>query len=211
MIGRLKGILEVKKPPYLLLDVAGVGYELQAPMSTIYQLPNIKEPLSLYTHLYIREDAHVLYGFYEERERTLFRLLIKISGVGPKMALSILSGIDINTLILSIEHRDIEPLVRLPGVGKKTAERLIIEMAGKLKNSFLEEGELSEKLFKAESLQPNLLVEEEAIAALIALGYKPQEARTAIKSVVNDAEEKIDSSQALIRAALQQQHVNKVT
>jgi holliday junction DNA helicase RuvA len=200
MIGRLRGILEVKKPPYILIDVSGVGYELQVPMSTLYQLPELKEPVVLLTHFYVREDHQMLYGFYEERERTLFRSLIKISGVGPKMALTILSGIEVGAFIQCVENRDYLPLVRLPGVGKKTAERLIVEMAGKLKNSFDEEGDFSTRIFNSNIEKRNIAPCDEAISALIALGYKPQEASRAIQNVMN--EEENGESKELIRRAL---------
>ena len=146
MIGRLRGILEVKKPPYLLIEVGGVGYELQAPMSTIYKLPEVGSPVTLFTHFQVREDAQVLYGFYEERERTLFKALIKVSGVGPKMALTILSGMDVLQFIKCVDNRETALLVRLPGVGQKTAERLIIEMAGKLNVAVSEHENFSRKL-----------------------------------------------------------------
>lgn len=119
MIGRLRGTLEIKKPPYLLIEVNGVGYEVQAPMSTIYHLPEIGQPTTLFIHFHVREDAQILYGFSEEKERTLFRALIKVSGVGPKMALAILSGIDVLDFIKCVEQREPGPLVRLPGIGKK--------------------------------------------------------------------------------------------
>lgn len=195
MIGRLKGTLETKNPPFLLIDVNGVGYEVQAPLSTIYQLPALNQSVTLLTHLHVREDAQILYGFYEEKERALFRALIKISGVGPKMALTILSGIDVAQFIHCVEHRDSAPLVKLSGVGKKTAERLIIEMAGKLKTSFEEEFELASKIFgtsdvdnkaaKGLNLPSPQAAEQEAISALIALGYKPQEASRAVANVAN--------------------------
>lgn len=200
MIGRLRGILEVKKPPYLLIEVGGLGYELQVPMSTIYKLPEVGNPVVLFTHFHVREDAQVLYGFYEDRERALFKALIKVSGVGPKMALTILSGIDVLHFIKCVDSRDIAPLVRLPGVGKKTAERLIIEMAGKLDVAVSENENFSRKLFEetVDAASPRM-VEEEAVSALIALGYKPQEATRAIGKVLFEGA----SSQELIRRALQ--------
>lgn len=201
MIGRLRGILEVKKPPYLLIEVGGVGYELQAPMSTIYKLPEVGSPVTLFTHFQVREDAQVLYGFYEERERTLFKALIKVSGVGPKMALTILSGMDVLQFIKCVDNRETALLVRLPGVGQKTAERLIIEMSGKLNNVVSAENEnFSRRLFEdaVDTTSPRA-VEEEAVSALIALGYKPQEATRAIGRVLFEGA----SSQELIRRALQ--------
>jgi holliday junction DNA helicase RuvA len=200
MIGRLKGILEIKTPPYLLIDVNGIGYEIQAPMSTIYQLPELGQPLSLWIHLQVREDAHTLYGFYEERERSLFKALIKVSGVGPKMALAILSGIEVSRFIECVDQRDTALLVRLPGVGKKTAERLIIEMAGKLESNNADHESFSRKLFsEPATLTSAHFAEEEAISALISLGYKPPEATRAITRVLFEGA----NSQELIRRALQ--------
>lgn len=200
MIGRLRGILEVKQPPLLLIDVAGVGYECQVPMSTFYKLPEIGCSVVLLTHFHVREDAQILYGFYEERERALFRALVKVSGVGPKMALAILSGIDTKEFIHCVDRRDIAPLVRLPGVGKKTAERLVIEMAGRLAKSIPEEENFSRKLFEQMTEEPfPKLAEDEAVSALIALGYKPQEANRAVSKVMVEGA----SSQELIRKALQ--------
>ncbi len=197
MIGRLRGILEAKKPPYLLVEVNGIGYEVQAPMSTIYHLPDVGQNITLFIHFHVREDAQILYGFGEERERALFRALIKVSGVGPKMGLAILSGIDVLDFIKCVDQREIAPLIRLPGVGKKTAERLIIEMAGKLDMSF--DDHITRKLFTEalDSVSPKA-VEEEAISALIALGYKPQEATRAVGKVVYEGA----TSQELIRRAL---------
>lgn len=199
MIGRLQGIVAAKKPPFVLIDVTGVGYECMAPMSTFYQLPEIGCSVTLLTHFYVREDAQVLYAFFEERERALFKALIKVSGVGPKMALTILSGIDTKEFIRCVDSRDIAPLVRLPGVGKKTAERLVIEMAGRLDKSMPEEEHFSRKLF--EQITGGAvahLAEEEAISALITLGYKPQEASRAVNRVLTEGA----SSQELIRNAL---------
>jgi len=200
MIGRLRGILEAKRPPYLLIDVSGVGYECQAPMSTIYQLPELGNVITLFIHFHVREDTQTLYGFFEERERALFRALIKISGVGPKMALTILSGIDAKEFIHCVDRRDIAPLVRLPGVGKKTAERLVIEMAGRLDKALPEEENFSRKLFEqiVDNASPTF-AEDEAVSALIALGYKPQEASRAVGKIMVEGA----SSQELIRKALQ--------
>lgn len=199
MIGRLRGILEIKAPPFLLVEVGGIGYELQAPMSTLYQLPEVGSKITLFTHFYVREDMQVLYGFYEERERALFRALIKVSGVGPKMALAILSGMEVPYFIQCIEQRDLLPLVRLPGVGKKTAERLIIEMAGKLEDVWPAEKSFSKKSSEANLELSSKTIEREAASALVALGYKPQEATSAIAKVMVEGL----SSQELIRRALQ--------
>jgi len=132
VIGRLTGELVEKSPPELLIDVSGVGYELEASMNTFYKLPDVGTFVTLYTHFVVREDAQLLYGFADKNERTLFRTLIKVNGVGPKLALTILSGISVQEFIRTVQHEDSTALVRLPGVGKKTAERLIIEMKDKL-------------------------------------------------------------------------------
>ena len=132
MIGRLRGILLEKQPPQLLLDLNGICYELQAPMSTFYRLPEIGQSITLYTHLIVREDAHLLYGFSQEHERTLFRTLIKVSGVGPKSALTILSGIEADAFVRCVMDNDVASLSPLPGIGKKTAERLVVEMRDRL-------------------------------------------------------------------------------
>lgn len=201
MIGRLRGSLEAKNPPFLLVDVNGVGYELQAPLSTIYRLPPLSQPVVLFTHLHVREDAELLYGFMEEQERSLFRALIKVSGVGPKLALTILSGMDVKTFIQCVERREITALTSMPGVGKKTAERLIIEMSGKLKNSFEDDFDCNASLFQTTTLTAKG-PEEEAVSALIALGYKPQEASKAIANITS-ATPAAMSSQDIIRKALQ--------
>lgn len=207
MISRLRGILEAKKPPFLLLDVNGVGYELQVPMSTIYLLPDCGQTITLLTHFHVREDAQILYGFYEERERALFRALIKISGVGPKVALTILSGIDPTSFIVCIERRDVASLVRLPGIGQKTAERLLVEMAGKLQNIASLEAFSTMTLGKSNHSQAPFspfTVQEEAISALISLGFKPQEASRAIAKCENEmSKDEALSSEMLIRFALQ--------
>src|SRR3974390_133414 len=133
MIGSLRGRIASKTPPQLTVDVGGLGYELEAPMSTFFQLPPVGEEVRLLTHLVVREDAHVLYAFGTEEERRLFRSLIKVSGVGPKIALGILSGITIDDFMLAVEAEDPEPLVRVPGVGRKTAERVLLDMRDRVK------------------------------------------------------------------------------
>ena len=132
MIGRLSGILLQKNPPQMLLEVQGVGYEVDVPMSTFYDLPAPGQPVSLFTHLVVREDAHLLFGFLTEAERSLFRQLLKISGVGPRLALSVLSGLSVNDLADAVARQDSASLTRIPGVGKKTAERLLLELKEKL-------------------------------------------------------------------------------
>ena len=132
MIGRIRGILIEKKPPEILMDVHGFTYEVQVPMSTAYQLPEIGKELQLHTHFVVREDAQLLYGFYQEKDKTLFRALIRVNGVGPKMALTILSGMDADQFVQTVKDNDVSTMVNMPGIGKKTAERLIVELRDKL-------------------------------------------------------------------------------
>lgn len=197
MIGRLKGILISKQPPTLLLDVQGVGYEVDAPMSTFYQLPAAGEQAILHTHLVVREDAQQLCGFATEAERRMFRSLIKINGVGARLALSILSGISANDFAFCIQNNDTATLVRLPGVGKKTAERLVIEMRDKLDDWQTDSGSevKSPGLIEIENIKDPV---KEAVSALIALGYKPPEASRMVTAVANQDL----SSEDIIRDAL---------
>lgn len=196
MIGRIQGTLIEKQAPTILVDVQGVGYEIQAPMTTIYQLPEIGEQVTLHTHFVVREDAQLLYGFAEQRERALFRTLVKVNGVGPKMALTILSGIESDDFVRCVRDDDTATLVRLPGVGKKTAERLLVEMRDRLKDWHIGG---SDDLPLMATAEPKVDYAGEAESALIALGYKPTEAARAI-SAVNDGT--VDSSETLIRLAL---------
>ena len=194
MIGSLHGRLMRKTPPMLVVDVQGVGYEVEAPMSTFYQLPETGQEIHLYTHLAVRDDAHLLFGFATERERQLFRTLLKINGVGPKMALTILSGIETDDFARCIRDADAARLTRLPGVGKKTAERLIMEMRDRLTD-------LSAPAPQTGASKPSgdgANQVEDAISALIALGYKPQEASRHVHAVVHDDM----SSEDIIREAL---------
>ena len=197
MIGRIHGILLAKQAPDLLVDVNGVGYEIHAPMTTIYQLPDVGQPVTLHTHFIVREDAQLLYGFAHLRERSLFRTLIKVNGVGPKLALTILSGIETDDFVRCVRDGDTASLVRLPGVGKKTAERLLVEMKDRLKDWHID-GTVAAAAGAAVDNSANTLLAE-AESALVALGYKPAEASRAIAAVNNDS---ICSSQELIRAAL---------
>lgn len=197
MIGRLTGILLEKQAPQLLLDVNGVGYELDAPMSTFYQLPTTGEKVSLYTHLVVREDAWLLCGFASQAERRMFRDLIRVNGVGAKLALAILSGINADEFARCIQESDTSSLVRLPGVGKKTAERLIIEMRDRLKDWETEGLSASAASTPATSAAND--PGRDAISALVALGYKPQEASRMVSQVSAD---EIESSEELIKAAL---------
>ncbi len=178
MIGFLKGRLAVKQPPMLLVDVNGVGYEMEAPMSTFYGLPAAGEAVAVFTHLVVREDAHILYAFGTEGERRLFRGLLKVSGVGPKIALGILSGARVDDFLRIIEAEDVAMLTRIPGIGRKTAERVIIEMRDSVKKlSMPAGGENSAAVGGAVTAQ------SEAFSALIALGYKPPEVTRLLKSV----------------------------
>jgi len=203
MIGRIAGILIEKQPPELMVDVNGVGYEITAPMTTFYRLPAVNESVALFTHLTIRDDAHLLYGFYDKTERTLFRTLIKVNGVGPKMALAILSGIESDEFVRCVESNDIATLVRVPGVGKKTAERLIIEMRDKLKQLDIAPALTPPSSQGEDGVSGGELVNErnvrlDAESALIALGYKPAEASKTINAL--DIEGL--SSEQVIRMAL---------
>jgi Holliday junction DNA helicase RuvA len=195
MIGRLRGIILEKQAPDLVLDVQGVGYEVAAPMSTFCSLPAINEEVSLFTHLVVREDAQLLYGFATTRERLLFRSLLKVNGVGAKLALTILSGSDVDDFSRSVQEGDADSLTRLPGVGKKTAERLIIEMRDRLKDISGAMG-LKPVFSAAASLAG---AKDEAIEALISLGYKPIEADKMIRVLDSDGL----TTEELIRLALQ--------
>lgn len=196
MIGSLRGRLSAKAPPQLLLEVGGVGYELEAPMSTFYGLPEVGEELRLLTHLVVREDAQVLYGFATAAERQLFRNLLKVSGVGPKIALGILSGISVEGFAACVSSNDATALTRLPGVGRKTAERLVIEMRDRLGG----DGQGSGAVFLPSGARQG--AEGEALAALLALGYKPAEADRLIKAAAAPSAEAV-STEDLIRRALQ--------
>ena len=194
MIGFLRGRLIHKTPPMLMVDVQGVGYEVEAPMSTFYQLPEAGQEIHLYTHLTVRDDAHLLFGFATERERRLFRTLIKVNGVGPKMALTILSGIEADDFSRCIRDADAARLTRLPGVGKKTAERLIVEMRDRLEDLHIPESRT--EMLKQPGKSTSRI--EDAISALIALGYKPQEASRHVHAVATENM----GSEDLIREAL---------
>lgn len=194
MIGFLRGVLVAKKPPGLLIDVHGVGYEVEAPMSTFYGLPELGGEVTLHTHLAIREDAHNLFGFISESERALFRTLIKVNGVGAKLALGILSGLTAEEFHRCIEHQDTARLVRLPGVGKKTAERLIIELRDRLPDfaTVALPGVTTLPLPAASPV-------DDATAALIALGFRPQDAASLVRKIAADGK----TSEEIIRLALQ--------
>jgi Holliday junction DNA helicase RuvA len=199
MIGRIRGTLVHKQPPDILVDVSGVGYEVQVPMTTLFQLPQLGDEVSLVTHFVVREDAQLLYGFIDERDRRLFRQLIKVSGVGPKLALTILSGMDSSSFARCVQRDDISSLVALPGVGKKTAERLLVEMRDKLKDWFDSDGAQVSPAAGGEARVPAANNVADAEGALIALGYKPQEASRMVAAVNDDS---VASSEDLIRRAL---------
>jgi Holliday junction DNA helicase RuvA len=197
MIGRLCGEIVYKRPPQLMLEVAGVGYEIEAPMSTFYGLPDVGVKATLLTHLVVRDDAHVLYGFAKEAERELFRALLKVSGVGAKMALAILSGMSAEDFARCVQTGDTAALVRLPGVGKKTAERLVVEMRDRLDH--LPGAPPGVAAVLSPALAPGAAsLAGEAVSALVALGYRPVEAERMIRAVYDSAL----TSEELIRAAL---------
>ena len=193
MIGRLSGILLRKEPPALLVDVNGVGYELEAPMTTFYDLPAVGEKVTLFTHLVVREDAHLLYGFSREAQRRLFRGLLKVNGVGPRVALAVLSGLADDEFVHCVLSEDIARLTQVPGIGRKTAERLIVEMRDKLPQ--LSAGSAPTPASTRAAAKDPV---SEAMSALIALGYKPNEASRAVRAVPS----KDLSAEEIIRQAL---------
>jgi len=209
MIGYLSGNIVEKSPPMLLLEVNGVGYELQAPMTTFYALPAVGEPAVLYTHFVVREDAHLLYAFSNSQDRLLFRTLIKVSGVGPKVALAILSGMEADAFVRCVQSEDAASLVRIPGVGKKMAERLIVELRSHLKDwvcmlapSAAESVGTSAETptHSVSNSQPSAIHTSvhEAVSALLALGYRSSEAHDVIDKVKTQA----STTEELVRLAL---------
>jgi Holliday junction DNA helicase RuvA len=202
MIGRLKGEIIGKRPPHLLLEVNGVGYELEAPMSTFYDLPPVGGTVTLITHLAVREDAHCLYGFGRERDRDLFRALLKVSGVGAKIGLAILSGMDADRFVRCVEQEDITALTRIPGIGTKTAQRLVVEMRDRLDGigaGFSVAAALPGAAGAAAAVPgsaPSALAD--AVSALIALGYKPADANRMARAADDGAR----TSEEIIRTAL---------
>jgi Holliday junction DNA helicase RuvA len=193
LIGHLRGKLAAKHPPLLLVDVGGVGYEVEAPMSTFYGLPGVGAEVSLHTHLVVREDAHILFGFGTERERSLFRELIKVSGVGPRIALGILSGATVDEFHRCVDTQDVASLTRIPGIGRKTAERLIIEMRDRLKA-------LGGSAFATSpgGTQAASSPQAEAFSALVSLGYKPAE----VTRLVQGLDPSVTTTEEMIRHAL---------
>ena len=185
MIGRLRGNILEKQPPLVLLEAHGVGYEIYMPMTCFYELPELQHEVVIFTHFVVREDAQLLFGFNSKQERALFRELIKVNGVGPKLALAILSGMSAQQFVTAVEKEEIASLVKLPGVGKKTAERLVVEMKDRFKGMH---GDLfggdSAFTLTTPSAEPETNdAEAEAVAALVSLGYKPQEASRMISKV----------------------------
>ncbi|APQ11098.1 Holliday junction DNA helicase RuvA [Pseudomonas oryzihabitans] len=196
MIGRLRGTLADKQPPHLLLDVGGVGYEVEVPMTTLYRLPAQGEVVTLHTHLVVREDAHLLYGFGEKRERELFRELIRLNGVGPKLALALMSSLEVDELVRCVQAQDTSVLVKVPGVGKKTAERLLVELKDRFK-AWENLPTIAPLVLPNQALVA-ASAEADAVSALVALGFKPQEASRAVAAVEGEDL----SSEELIRRAL---------
>lgn len=193
MIGFLKGTLVAKRPPALVVDVAGIGYEVEAPMTTFYELPEVGAPLTLVTHLHVREDAHVLYGFSNEAERELFRSLLKVSGVGARIALAVLSGMSVEGFYHCVRNKDLASLTRVPGIGRKTGERLLLEMADRLPER---------RAGAAAGGDGAAGPEGEARDALVALGYKPAE----VTKMLDRLDTGALPAEELIREALRQAH-----
>lgn len=203
MIGRIAGTLVEKSPPEVLVDVAGVGYEIQLPMTCFYQLPDVGNPVSIITHFVVREDAQLLYGFIDKFERTLFRELIKANGIGPKLACTILSGVSAQQFMQSVIHQDVTTLVKLPGVGKKTAERLVLELKDKMQKLSNETPDSARGSSQAPIEVPNYEnaqqdPKSEAYSALVALGYKHTQAEKSVKAAYQEGM----TSEQVIRDAL---------
>jgi holliday junction DNA helicase RuvA len=199
LIGRLKGTLIEKHPPELVIDVHGVGYEVLAPLSTFYQLPSIGSEVVLHTHFSVSENAQQLFGFFSKEDRSLFRLLIKVNSVGPKMALGIMSGMESDDFVRCVRDSNVAALVKVPGVGKKTAERLVIEMRDRLADwNTVASGNTVTSVKTVQSSANEMVAEAES--ALIALGYKPAEASRAVNAVLN--EHTVERCEELIRLAL---------
>lgn len=193
MIGFVRGTLAAKTPPHLTVDVGGVGYDIEAPMSTFYTLPAVGSDVRLLTHLVVREDAHILYGFGSQEERALFRNLLKVSGVGPKIALAILSGVSVEGFASCVKLQDAASLTKIPGVGRKTADRLLVEMRDRL-DALSEAASAGSPFVNGENR-----IEGEAWSALVALGYKPTEVTQMLKPFAGQGA----SAEDLIRRALQ--------
>ena len=190
MIGQISGMLVYKHPPQLMVDVGGVAYELEAPMTAFYELPEVGERVSLFTHLVIRDDAHLLFGFADLQQRDVFRVLLKISGVGPRVALALLSGLTTDDLAACVAAGDIPQLTRVPGIGRKTAERLVIELRDRLE---------AVAGVGPDSSRSTLTPQQDAVSALMALGYRETEASRAVRAVEVDG---VPAVETLIREAL---------
>ena len=195
MIGRLRGLLIEKRPPRLLVECHGVGYEVEAPMTTIWALPELNQEVVLHTHLQVREDAHSLYAFATLAERELFQALLKVSGVGAKMALAVLSGMQVDEFVLAVQRGDATRLTTLPGIGKKTAERLIVEMRDRVSDWA---GTAAVPVAGVPAMPAATDAVADAVSALISLGYKPQEASRLVSLVETDGK----PSDAIIREVL---------
>jgi Holliday junction DNA helicase RuvA len=200
VIGRLRGVILEKQPPLVLLETNGVGYEVHMPMTCFYELPDLGKEAIIFTQFIVREDAQLLYGFNDKQERALFRELIKVNGVGPKLALAILSGMSAQQFVSAVEKEEITTLIKLPGVGKKTAERLVVEMKDRFKglNGDLFNNNTDISLPASTSQAKESDAEGEAVSALISLGYKPPEASRMISKVAKPG---VDC-ETLIRDAL---------
>ena len=202
MIGRLRGILLEKQAPDLLIEVAGVGYEVQLPLTSFYKLPATGVEATIYTHFVVREDAQLLYGFVNQAERALFRQLIKANGVGPKLALTILSGMTAQQFVRCVQLDDVSTLVKLPGVGKKTAERLVVEMRDRLKDwGIAANTPVTDNMLLQDDeaiFSPVESAEQDAISALVSLGYSSLQADRAVQKI----KQHDMSSEQLIKAAL---------
>jgi Holliday junction DNA helicase RuvA len=196
MIGLLRGVLLQKEPPALLLEAGGVGYEVEAPMTTFYDLPAVGQSVTLYTHLVVREDAHLLYGFSRESQRRLFRGLLKVNGVGPRVALAVLSGLSEQELVRCLVSEDVGRLTKVPGIGRKTAERLIIELRDKVTAPALPAGAAPGSVAMPMAVDPV----DEAVAAMVALGYKPPEATRAVRAVASEGLESAEIIRRALRA-----------
>lgn len=196
MIGFLRGILLQKMPPFLVLDVGGVGYELEAPMTTFYDLPDEREEISLFTHLLVREDAQLLFGFSDRVQRELFRSLLKVSGVGPRVGLAILSTLTVGQFAQCVRRQDTRTLTVVPGIGQKTAERMLLDMRDRLDMDTLEEMAGAETADGQSAHAPV----DDAVGALVALGFRIADATRAVRAVEDQAEQRED----LIRLALKE-------
>lgn len=204
MIGRLRGTLIEKQAPSLLVDVNGVCYEVQVPMTSFYDLPALEDQVVLHTHFVVNETAQQLFGFVQKRDRELFRTLIRVNGVGPKMALAILSGMEVNAIVRCVQDNDPKTLVSVPGVGKKTAERLIIELRDRLQDwdapAPTNSAQADEVLATGDGSADKNILTSEAESALIALGYKPTQASQMVLRVLKS--HSVESPEELIRLAL---------